>query len=57
MTSLRESRENDTLAEFAAKREADTPPGDEARFNRALASMAGTLKEAPAASSRRLKRY
>jgi hypothetical protein len=50
MTSLREARESGKLDEFAKERDADTPPGDEAAFNRALRSMAGTSKEAPEAS-------
>ena len=53
MTSLKKARENDTVADFAAKRETDTPPGDEAAFNRALSSMAGTSKAVPAASKPR----
>lgn len=49
MTSLREARESGKLDEFAKDREQDAP-GDEAAFNRALRSMAGTSKEAPEAS-------
>lgn len=50
MTSLRKAREQGKIEEFAAKQDAKTPPGDEAAFNRALASMARTSKEAPEAS-------
>ncbi len=50
MMSLRKARENGNVAEFAAKRESDTPPGDEDAFNRALASMAGKSKPAPETS-------
>ena len=50
MTSLRKAREQDKIAEFAAKRDADTPPGDEAAFNLALSSMAGTSKSVPETS-------
>ena len=49
MTNLRKAREEGKLDQFAADREAD-PPGDEEAFNRALQSMAGKSKEAPAAS-------
>ena len=49
MTTLRKAREEGKLDQFAADHEADTP-GDEAAFNRALASMAGKSKEAPEAS-------
>lgn len=53
MTSLRKARESGTVSDFAAKQETDTPPGDEAAFNRALSSMAGTSKAVPAASKPR----
>lgn len=49
MTTLRKARENGDLDQFAKEHEADTP-GDEAAFNRALASMAGKSKAVPAAS-------
>ena len=51
MTTLREAREKGKLAEFIAEREAES--GDETAFNRAVQSMAGKSKEAPAASKRR----
>jgi hypothetical protein len=50
MTSLRKARDEGKVEEFAAKRETDTPPGDEAKFNRVLGSMAGKSKAAPTAS-------
>jgi hypothetical protein len=50
--SLRAARENNALEEFAREHDGDAP-GDEAVFNRALRSMAGTSKEAPAASKPR----
>lgn len=54
MTTLREARDKGKLAEFIAEREAEAAPdGDEEAFNRALQSMAGKSKEAPAASKRR----
>lgn len=43
-TTLRTARQQNKLDEFAAARDADTAPGDEDAFNRALASMAGTSK-------------
>lgn len=49
MTTLKKAREDGKLDQFAKEHEADTP-GDEDAFNRALASMAGKSKEAPAAS-------
>lgn len=52
MTTLRKAREEGKVAEFAANRDADSP-GDEAAFNRALSSMAGTSKAVPAASKPR----
>lgn len=48
MTNLKQAREQGKLDQFAKDREAET--GDERAFNRALASMAGKSKEAPAAS-------
>lgn len=51
MKSLTKARAENDLEGFIAEREADAaPPGDEAKLNRALASMARTSKEAPAAS-------
>ena len=48
--NLREARAQGDLERFIAAREAEeAPPGDEAKLNRALASMARTSKEAPAA--------
>ena len=53
-TTLSEARKTGDLASFIAEREAEgSPPGCEAKLNRALASMARTSKEAPAASKRR----
>lgn len=49
MNTLRQARYTGKLDQFAADHEADAP-GDEAAFNRALESMAGKPKEAPAAS-------
>ncbi len=49
MTSLRKARDAGKLDQFAKDHEADAP-GDEEAFNRALQSMAGKSKEAPAAS-------
>lgn len=52
MTTLREARDTGKLAKFIAEREAEAAPdGDEAALNRALSSMAGKSKAAPAASS------
>lgn len=54
MTTLREAREQGKLDQFIAEREAEqSAPGDKAAFNRALASMAGKSKAAPATSKRR----
>jgi hypothetical protein len=55
MTNLREARQQGKLEQFIAEREASPTPsdGDEEAFNRALASMARTSKEAPVASKRR----
>lgn len=53
MTNLRKARDEGKVAEFAAKRDKDTPPGDEAAFNRALSSMAGTSKSVPETSKPR----
>ena len=51
MTTLREARDTGKLAAFIAEREAEAVPhGDEQAFNRALASMVRTTKEAPEAS-------
>lgn len=50
--NLKEARDAGKIAEFAADRDGASP-GDEAAFNRALASMVQTSKEAPAASKRR----
>lgn len=49
MKNLKQARDSGNLDQFAADHEADAP-GDEAAFNRALASMAGKSKEAPEAS-------
>ena len=49
MKTLREARKQGQLDQFAIEQDAD-PPGDEAAFNRLFESMAGTSKEAPAAS-------
>lgn len=48
MTNLRKARDQGKLDQFVADHDADAP-GDEDAFNRALASMAGTSKEAPEA--------
>lgn len=54
LTTLREAREQGKLDQFIAEREAEqTTPGDPGAFNHALASMAGTSKEAPGASKPR----
>jgi hypothetical protein len=50
MTSLKKARDEGKVADFAAKRDSDTPPGDEHAFNRTLASMAGKSKPAPGTS-------
>jgi hypothetical protein len=50
MTTLREARDSGNIDQFAKERDADTPPGDEAAFNRALQSMAQTSKAVPEAS-------
>ena len=51
MTTLKQARDTGKLAEFIAERDAEASPhGDEHAFNRALASMVKTSKEAPAAS-------
>lgn len=47
--TLRQARESGKLDQFAAEHEADQP-GDEAAFNRALASMAGKSKAVQEAS-------
>ena len=48
--TLRQAREQGKLEQFEAEHDAD-PPGDEEALNRALASMAGTSKAVPEASS------
>lgn len=54
MTTLREARDKGKLDQFIAEREAENAkPGDEAAFNRGLASMVQKSKEAPATSNRR----
>jgi hypothetical protein len=53
VTTLREAREAGKLDQFAKDRDADTAPGDEAAFNRALQSMAGKSKAVPGASKPR----
>jgi len=52
MKSLREARQSGNLDQFAKDHEADAP-GDADAFNRAVASMARTSKEAQAASRKR----
>ena len=48
--TLSEARATNKLEQFIAESESEgRPPGDEAKLNRALASMARTSKEAPAA--------
>lgn len=49
MSTLRQARQEDKVAKFAADHDADAP-GDEDAFNRALASMAGKSKPAPETS-------
>ena len=49
MKSLRQAREEGNLDQFAQDHEADEP-GDEARFNATLQSMARTSKAVRAAS-------
>ncbi len=52
--SLSAARKAGTVDQFIAERETEASlPGDEAAFNRALASMAGTPKAVPAASKPR----
>jgi len=51
MVTLRKAHNEGEIGKFVAEHEQD-PPGDEEAFNRALASMAGTSKATPAASSR-----
>jgi hypothetical protein len=50
MATLKKARDEGKVAEFAANRDADTPPGDEQAFNRTLASMAGKSKPKPETS-------
>lgn len=50
MTTLRQAREQGKLDQFAKERENDAP-GDQDAFNATLASMAGTSKAIPEASS------
>lgn len=50
MSTLRQARDEGRLDQFAKDHDAD-PPGDEAAFNATLASMAGTSKAVPEASS------
>lgn len=52
---LKSARDQGKLDQFIAEREAEqaAAAGDPDAFNRALASMAGKSKEAPAASKRR----
>lgn len=52
MTTLRKAREEGKLEEFVAEREAEAKPGNEAAFNRAIASMARTSKAVPEASKK-----
>jgi hypothetical protein len=52
MISLKAAREGGRMDEFLSEREAEAQ-GDQAAFNATLKSMAGTSKEAPAASKRR----
>jgi hypothetical protein len=49
MPTLKEARESGKLDQFAKDHDTDAP-GDADAFNRALASMAGKSKAAPAAS-------
>lgn len=51
MTTLKQARESGNLDQFAKDHEA-AAPGDADAFNRALASMARTSKEAPKASKK-----
>lgn len=51
MTTLKQAREQGALDQFAEEHEA-AAPGDADAFNRALASMARTSKEAPKASEK-----
>ena len=51
--SLTEARNAGKLDQFIEEREAASPPGDEAAFNRALSSMAGTSKSVPGTSKPR----
>ncbi len=54
MTTLRKAIADNDLERFIAAREAEAvPPGDAAKLNRALASMAGTSKAGPATSKPR----
>lgn len=50
MKTLRQARDEGKLDQFAKDHESD-PPGDEDAFNATLASMAGTSKAVPEASS------
>ena len=53
-TTLSEARKAGDLEGFIAEREAEAaPPGDEAKLNRVLVSMAQTSKATPGASRRR----
>ena len=53
MISLRQARDQGNLNKFVDQQELSPTPsdGDEDAFNRALASMAGTSKEVPEAST------
>jgi hypothetical protein len=54
MTTLRKAIADNDLERFIVAREAeDAPHGDQAKLNRALASMAQTSKAAPATSKPR----
>lgn len=54
MTTLRKALADGDLERFIAAREAaKAPPGDAAKLDRAIASMAQTPKAVPAASKRR----
>lgn len=51
MTTLKQARDSGKLDQFAKDHEADAP-GDADAFNRAMASMARTLKAVPATSKK-----
>jgi hypothetical protein len=53
MTTLKEAREKGNLKQFIKEREEDTPPGDTARFEKALTSMAQGKKKAVRGASKK----